>query len=108
VRRSPTPQDAVCLALAPATTFPLASRRSTARATATPAGQYPFETAVKPRMGTVRRGARSSAIAKLDQEVNVTREKQAAALDPLGAAFSTVLTREQIAALPTSDEMERR
>lgn len=47
-------------------------------------------------------------LAKLDEEVNVTRDQQTAALDPLGAAFSTVLTREQIAALPDDpEEMER-
>jgi hypothetical protein len=70
-----------------------------------------FETAVvrdvRVRAGETRRTIMLQ-LAKLDEEVNVTREKQAAALDPLGAAFSTVLTREQIAMLPDDpDEMER-
>ncbi|MBE3095501.1 MAG: TonB-dependent receptor, partial [Planctomycetes bacterium] len=70
-----------------------------------------FQTAVvrdvRIRIGETRRTILLQ-IAKLDEEVNVSREKQAAALDPLGAAFSTVLTREQIAALPDDpDEMER-
>jgi len=70
-----------------------------------------FETAVirdlRIRVGETRRTVLLQ-LAKLDAEVNVGREKQAAALDPLGAAFSTVLTREQIAALPDDpDEMER-
>lgn len=44
---------------------------------------------------------------KVDELLTVGRDKQTAALDPLGAAFSTVLTREQIAALPDDpDEME--
>ena len=70
-----------------------------------------FETAVirglRIRAGETRRTVLLQ-LAKFDAEVNVAREKQAAALDPLGAAFSTVLTREQIAALPDDpDEMER-
>ena len=45
-------------------------------------------------------------IKKLDQEITVSRDRQSSALDPGGAAFSTVLTREQIAALPDDpDEM---
>ncbi len=44
---------------------------------------------------------------KVDELLTVGRDKQTAALDPQGAAFSTVLTREQIAALPDDpDEME--
>jgi hypothetical protein len=46
-------------------------------------------------------------IAKVDEQVDVERDRQSAALDPQGAAFSTVLTREQIDALPDDpDEME--
>jgi hypothetical protein len=45
---------------------------------------------------------------KVSEEVTVGRDKQSSALDPQGASFSTVLTREQIAALPDDpDEMER-
>jgi len=43
-------------------------------------------------------------IKKLDQEVTVSRDRQSSALDPAGSAFSTVLTREQIAALPDDPE----
>jgi hypothetical protein len=74
--------------------------------------EYPgFETVVlrdlRIRAGDTRRTV-LLRIAKIDQEVNVTRDKQTAALDPLGSAFSTVLTREQIDALPDDpDEMER-
>lgn len=40
------------------------------------------------------------------EEVNVARERQTASLDPTGLAFSTVLTREMIEALPDDpDEM---
>jgi hypothetical protein len=46
-------------------------------------------------------------IKKLDEAVTVGRDKQSGQLDPQGNAFSTVLTREQIAALPDDpDEME--
>ena len=45
---------------------------------------------------------------KLDEDVTVSRDKQSSAMDPRGSAFSTVLTREQIEALPDDpDEMER-
>jgi hypothetical protein len=45
-------------------------------------------------------------IKKVAEDVVVGRDKQSAALDPVGMAFSTVLTREQIAALPDDpDEM---
>jgi hypothetical protein len=45
---------------------------------------------------------------KVTEEVVVGPDKQSNALDPQGASFSTVLTREQIAALPDDpDEMER-
>ena len=56
--------------------------------------------------------ARTSArvtlpIKKVAEDVVVGRDKQTAGLDPRGNAFSTVLTREQIAALPDDpDEME--
>ncbi len=46
-------------------------------------------------------------IKKVAEDVVVGRDKQSAGLDPRGNAFSTVLTREQIAALPDDpDEME--
>jgi hypothetical protein len=69
-----------------------------------------FETAVvrdyRVRNGDNRRTI-TLQIQKREEAVNVAREKQAASVDPLGAAFSTVLTREQIAALPDDpDEME--
>ena len=45
-------------------------------------------------------------IKKVDQEITVSRDRQSSSLDPAGSAFSTVLTREQIAALPDDpDEM---
>ncbi|MFB3855108.1 MAG: carboxypeptidase regulatory-like domain-containing protein [Vicinamibacterales bacterium] len=47
-------------------------------------------------------------IEKLDEKLTVERDKQMSALDPRGAAFSTVLTREQIEALPDDpEEMEK-
>lgn len=69
-----------------------------------------FQTAVIPdvrvRNGDTRRSV-TLQIQKREEAVNVQRDKQATAIDPLGAAFSTVLTREQIAALPDDpDEME--
>ena len=46
-------------------------------------------------------------IRKVAEDVTVARDKQGASLDPRGSAFSTVLTREQIAMLPDDpDEME--
>jgi hypothetical protein len=58
------------------------------------------------RAGENRR-AITLPIKKVSADMTVGRDKQAAALDPLGNAFSTVLTREQIAALPDDpDEME--
>ena len=46
-------------------------------------------------------------IRKVAEDVTVARDKQSASLDPRGSAFSTVLTREQIAMLPDDpDEME--
>ena len=62
---------------------------------------------VRVRNGDNRRSV-TLQIQKREEAVNVQREKQSAAMDPQGAAFSTVLTREQIAALPDDpDEMER-
>jgi hypothetical protein len=47
-------------------------------------------------------------IKKVAEDVTVGRDKQSSALDPQGNSFSTVLTREQIAALPDDpDEMEK-
>lgn len=43
---------------------------------------------------------------KIDEQVSVSRDLQTANLDPMGLAFSTVLTREMIEALPDDpDEM---
>ena len=42
-----------------------------------------------------------------DEQVTVARDKQSSAMDPKGSAFSTILTREQIEALPDDpEEME--
>jgi hypothetical protein len=61
---------------------------------------------VRVRGGDVRRRV-TLQISKFDQQVTVARDAQSASLDPGGAAFSTVLTREQIEALPDDpDEME--
>ncbi|HET9368798.1 MAG TPA: carboxypeptidase regulatory-like domain-containing protein [Vicinamibacterales bacterium] len=69
-----------------------------------------FET-VTIRDFRVRAGDNKRSIAlplkKVAEEVNVGRDGQSAGLDPRGNAFSTVLTREQIEALPDDpDEME--
>ncbi len=62
---------------------------------------------VRVRAGDNRRTL-TLQIQKLDEDVTVTRDRQSAAMDPRGSAFSTVLTREQIDALPDDpDEMER-
>lgn len=46
-------------------------------------------------------------IEKLDEAITVARDRQSSALDPQGSAFSSVLTREQIDALPDDpEEME--
>ena len=46
-------------------------------------------------------------VKKVAEDVTVGRDKQSASLDPRGSTFSTVLTREQIAALPDDpDELE--
>jgi hypothetical protein len=70
-----------------------------------------FQTAlvrdVRVRAGDNRRTI-TLQLQKLDEAVTVSRDKQSAAMDPRGSAFSTVLTREQIEALPDDpDEMER-
>jgi hypothetical protein len=70
-----------------------------------------FETAVvrdvRVRTGDVKRTI-TLPIKKVAEDVTVGRDKQSSALDPQGSAFSTVLTREQIAALPDDpDEMEK-
>ena len=69
-----------------------------------------FETVVlkdyRVRAGENKRGV-VLPLKKVAEEVVVGRDKQTAGLDPRGNAFSTVLTREQIAALPDDpDEME--
>jgi hypothetical protein len=62
---------------------------------------------VRVRGGDVRRRV-TLQISKFDQQVTVERDKQSAALDTRGSAFSTVLTREQINALPDDpDELEQ-
>ena len=62
---------------------------------------------VRVRAGDNRRTI-TLQLEKIDEDVTVTRDKQSAAMDPRGSAFSTVLTREQIEALPDDpDEMER-
>ena len=71
-----------------------------------PGFQKTLVTDVRLRAGDNRRTI-TLPIGRLDQDVTVTRDRQSAATDPRGAAFSTVLTREQIDALPDDpDEME--
>ncbi len=70
-----------------------------------------FETVVvrdvRLRNGDTRRSI-TLPIKKVAEDVTVARDRQSSALDPRGNAFSTVLTREQIAALPDDpDEMEQ-
>jgi hypothetical protein len=74
------------------------------------AGFAGFQTAlvrdVRLRAGDNRRTI-ILALQKHDEDVTVTRDRQSEAIDPRGSAFSTVLTREQIEALPDDpDEME--
>jgi hypothetical protein len=69
-----------------------------------------FETAVvrdvRVRGGDVRRRI-TLQIRKVTEALTISRDRQSAALDPRGSAFSSVLTREQIDALPDDpDEME--
>jgi carboxypeptidase family protein len=62
---------------------------------------------VRLRAGETRRSI-TLPIKKVAEDVTVARDPQTSALDPRGNAFSTVLTREQIAALPDDpDEMEK-
>lgn len=82
-----------------------------------PEGRYEIEAAfegfdpvvvreVRVRSGDVRRRI-TLRIKKVDELLTVGRDRQSAGLDPGGAAFSTVLTREQIDALPDDpDELE--
>ena len=70
-----------------------------------------FETVVvrdvRVRAGETRRSI-TLPIKKVAEDVTVARDPQTSALDPRGNAFSTVLTREQIAALPDDpEEMEK-
>ena len=61
---------------------------------------------VRVRPGDNRRTV-TLQLQKQEEELTVGRDAQSAALDSRGAAFSTVLTREQIEALPDDpDEME--
>ena len=69
-----------------------------------------FDTAVvrdvRVRSGDTRRRV-TLQIKKLHEAVIVSRDRQTSSLDPRGSAFSSVLTREQIEALPDDpDEME--
>ena len=92
---------------------PMASRRSTPWSPGryTIQAEFPgFETVrsatIRVRAGENRR-AIILPIKKVAEDVTVGRDKQSASLDPRGNAFSTVLTREQIEALPDDpDEME--
>lgn len=61
---------------------------------------------VRVRAGDNRRSV-TLRLKKVEEEVTVGRDGQTAGLDPRGNAFSTVLTREMIEALPDDpDEME--
>ena len=83
-----------------------------------PEGRYTIETEfpgfepaaerdVRVRAGGETRRRLVLHIKRLDESVTVARDKQSSALDPRGSAFSSVLTREQIDALPDDpDEME--
>ncbi len=73
--------------------------------------RYPgFEEAVVREVNVRGRETRlrlTLRIARLDEAVTVTRDRQTSSLDPRGSAFSSVLTREQIDSLPDDpDEME--
>ncbi len=68
-----------------------------------------FETAevrdVRVRGGDARRRI-TLQIHRVEEDLTIRRDRQSSALDPKGSAFSTVLTREQIDALPDDpDEM---
>lgn len=66
-----------------------------------------FQTAalrdVRVRGGNVRRRLMLQ-IAGIDESMTVTRDRQSSSLDAAGSAFSTILTREQIEALPDDPE----
>ena len=68
-----------------------------------------FETAVvrdvRVRGGDARRRV-TLQIHRVEENLTISRDRQSSALDPKGSAFSSVLTREQIDALPDDpDEM---
>jgi len=70
-----------------------------------------FETAVvrdvRVRGGNDTRRRVTLRIQRVEEDLTVSRDRQTSALDPRGSAFSSVLTREQIDALPDDpDEME--
>jgi hypothetical protein len=70
-----------------------------------------FETAVvrdvRVRAGSDARRRVTLRIQRVEEDLTVTRDRQTSALDPKGSAFSSVLTREQIDALPDDpEEME--
>jgi Carboxypeptidase regulatory-like domain len=83
-----------------------------------PAGRYTIEASfpgfetvtvhgIRVRSGDTRRTV-TLPIRKVAEDVTVGRDKRSSALDPRGDAFSTVLTREQIDALPDDpDEMAK-
>jgi hypothetical protein len=74
--------------------------------------QFPgFETAVvrdvRVRGGSDARRRVTLQIQRVEEDLTVSRDRQSSALDPKGSAFSSVLTREQIEALPDDpEEME--
>ena len=74
--------------------------------------QFPgFETAivrdVRVRGGGDARRRVTLQIQRVEEGLTVSRDRQSSALDPKGSAFSSVLTREQIEALPDDpEEME--
>ena len=61
---------------------------------------------VRVRGGDARRRV-TLQIQRVEEDLTVGRDRQSSALDPAGSAFSTILTREQIEALPDDpEEME--
>lgn len=74
--------------------------------------QFPgFEPAlerdIRVRGGGETRRRITLRLQKLDEAITVERDRQSATLDPKGSAFSSILTREQIDALPDDpEEME--
>ena len=64
-------------------------------------------TGIRARRGREARVRVVLQLEKIDESLTVSRDRQTSALDPRGSAFSSVLTREQIDALPDDpDEME--